>query len=915
MSTSKRPAPKRGQLVATAQKNQRPKDLISARVSRFYAKYAPEKLTQLEFLLPLFLMDEDAAFAQVISKYGPEPLAEGTKERISALYEYYDPEKLVELDHHLLLAAGKDEEFVESIVKTYGPEPKQPQFRARIERFYACHAPNRLQDLGRILPMIVGTEEETMQKLIRKYGPEPVLSTVSDTELLTNETLPVNADTGSAPQGASSELIVTEESPTSETRDRLIRFYTHYAPEKLEGVDRIFSQMVGFEEDTFAKLIAKYGPELLAQDKAPSWQSIVSPGKHLDEPPLVRKGTRERLIRFYTVHAPAKLEDVDRLLPMLAGFEDETFAKLVLKYGPEPPCDEMAITPGAEPAEAAELQISDATPATEPQFSEPEELELQEGTRDRLVRFYEAHCPAKLADIDRLLPMIAGNESATFEKLVAKYGAEPLIQDTVERTTDATLELQTQNAALVTLADGIAPQLREGTRDRLVRFYSLHAPAKLAEVDRLLPMIAGFEDETFSKLVSKYGPEPGTNLQSPTSKTSPALVAEDVFARDLDNGAALYDRRADSNESDNAHGVALSPEPVITGDAIVTTDPLAPFQSDTQPRDAVPALSTSRSGSTVSHDTMSLQPAALSAATSHLLVELDIDGDDVPSQDSQIDERIMERDKMNSTRAPSDVLSGVNSGQSLASKSQFDIDAIDGEWRSFIARLNQRQTKPVHHRIHSHTTRRSTSRTPTTTDSSEACCSTSRDELQLPQLNKLAALVFQRVGRAFLTRRFCIDRECLNMQAKFEHQRDSRCRRFRSAVTEVHTEAEKAVARMTRRMISEKNDHARRERREVVHWRQCRHLSASASWEASLKDVERQALIQQKAVEDLARHRRQQQAFQAELQQTQSSFGGRKHVEDILMRHDHYMKRAALDLTLDVVGVSRSPDKAMQRFL
>jgi hypothetical protein len=912
MSTPKRPAPKRGQLVATAQKNQRPKELITARVSRFYAKYAPEKLTQLEFLLPLFLMDEDAAFAQVTSKYGPEPLAAGTKERISALYEYYDPEKLAELDHLLLLAAGKDEEFIESMVKIYGPEPKQPQFRARIERFYACHAPNRLQDLKRFLPMIVGTEEETMQKLILKYGPEPALSTTANTEFLTNDTLPANADAGSALQRASSELIVTKESPTTVTRDRLIRFYTHYAPEKLEGVDRILSLMVGFEEETFAKLIAKYGPEPLAENKTPSWESIASSEKHQDEPQMVREGTRERLVRFYALHAPAKLEDVDRLLPMLAGFEDETFAKLVLKYGPEPPCDK-AITPGAEPAEAAELQISEATPATEPQFGEPQDPELQEGTRDRLVRFYEAHCPAKLADVDRLLPMIAGHESETFEKLVAKYGAEPLIQHTVERTTDPPREPQTQDAALVTLTDSIT-QLREGTRDRLVRFYSLHAPSKLDEVDRLLPMIAGFEDETFLKLVSKYGPEPGTSLQSPASRTSPALVAEDVFARDVDNGAALlYDHRADSNESDNAYGVALSPEPVITDEAIVT-DPLVPFQPDVQPRDAVSALPTPRSGSTVSHDTPSLQPAAQSAATSHLLVELDIDGDDVPFQDSQTDEKIMERDNMNSRRAPSDVLSAENSGQSLASNSQFDIDAIDVQWQSFMARLNQRQTKPVHHRIDPHATRRSTSRT-TTTDSREACCSTSSDELQLPRLYKLTGLVIQRVGRAFLVRRFCIDRECLKMQAKFERQRDSRCRRFRSAVTEVHTEAEKAVARMARRIISERNDHARQERREVVHWRQSRHLSTSASWEASLKDVERQALIQQKAVEDLARRRRQQQALQAELQQTQSSFGGRKHVEDILMRHDHHMKRAALDLTLEVVGVSRSPDKPMQRFL
>jgi len=73
---------------------------------------------------------------------------------------------------------------------------------------------------------------------------------------------------------------------------------------------------------------------------------------------------------------------------------------------------------------------SDRQPeATEPAASSPtppSALLVKAGTRERLIRLYAKYAPEKVADVDRLLQKIVGNEEAAFAQLVHKYGAEPL---------------------------------------------------------------------------------------------------------------------------------------------------------------------------------------------------------------------------------------------------------------------------------------------------------------------------------------------------------------------------------------------------------------------------------------------------------------------------------------------------------
>jgi hypothetical protein len=71
-------------------------------------------------------------------------------------------------------------------------------------------------------------------------------------------------------------------------------------------------------------------------------------------------------------------------------------------------------------------------------------------------------------------------------------------------------------------ADARRAEVAPGTRERLVRFYSRYAPEKVAEVDRLLELFAGKEEETFARLVAKYGAEPPADEAVPSTPPTPA---------------------------------------------------------------------------------------------------------------------------------------------------------------------------------------------------------------------------------------------------------------------------------------------------------------------------------------------------------------------------------------------------------
>ncbi|KAF0699301.1 Aste57867_10143 [Aphanomyces stellatus] len=101
-----------------------------ARLERFYSKYNPDKKGEIESVMEKYKGREDALFAALVRKYGPEPEAneeitfvDAMTLRLRAFYEKYNPEKVGEAEKTLAKYAGKEKQLFEALVKKYGPEP------------------------------------------------------------------------------------------------------------------------------------------------------------------------------------------------------------------------------------------------------------------------------------------------------------------------------------------------------------------------------------------------------------------------------------------------------------------------------------------------------------------------------------------------------------------------------------------------------------------------------------------------------------------------------------------------------------------------------------------------------------------------------------------------------------------------
>jgi hypothetical protein len=88
-------------------------------------------------------------------------------------------------------------------------------------------------------------------------------------------------------------------------------------------LDRLLPLFVGKEEEVFASLVQKYGPE-------------PSTDPPLVSAPLAAAVPEASSALLYRVHAPDKVKDLDRQ-------EEEVFASLVQKYGPEPSTEVLAL--------------------------------------------------------------------------------------------------------------------------------------------------------------------------------------------------------------------------------------------------------------------------------------------------------------------------------------------------------------------------------------------------------------------------------------------------------------------------------------------------------------------------------------------------------------------------------------------
>ena len=248
---------------------------------------------------------------------------------------------------------------------------------------------------------------------------------------------------------------------------RLCRIYRHYAPDKLGNVDRVLEVYRGLEVEMFSALTGKYGPE---------------PPIPLDLPNSDTPASF-RLVRFFRRHMPERVHTVDDVIARFAGREQVLLTSLVAKYGPEP-----ADTDTFPDSEPAPLQ-QQVTPSDD--------------VRARLVRFYQRYAPERISGADEVLARFAGRERELMTALVAKYGPEPPFA-TFARTTTMSDGGEAETKQRTEESPSVSPLCRE----RMVRFYQRYAPDKIPLIDQTLARYAGREQELWSALVAKYGPEP-----------------------------------------------------------------------------------------------------------------------------------------------------------------------------------------------------------------------------------------------------------------------------------------------------------------------------------------------------------------------------------------------------------------------
>ena len=175
------------------------------------------------------------------------PVNHEHRERLFRIYFYYEPTKLENLDfieNLLMKYRGKENALFQALEQKYGPAPPPlptTNHRENLIQYYQFYGiEEKIPYVDILLEKYSGIEDEMWFLLVSKYGWVPSHIAGGNT---------------------SSSNVMMKKKPL---RERLFNFYRKYDPSKatLEQVDKIVLKY-GSEnqEDLFAALEAKYGPE------------------------------------------------------------------------------------------------------------------------------------------------------------------------------------------------------------------------------------------------------------------------------------------------------------------------------------------------------------------------------------------------------------------------------------------------------------------------------------------------------------------------------------------------------------------------------------------------------------------------------------------------------------------------------
>jgi hypothetical protein len=284
------------------------------------------------------------------------------------------------------IAEANQQRQPSSTIQASAVEAPMGSYRERVTRMFEFYHPDELTRIDEILANYQGNEDNLIAILIATYGDEPMPPSQQQQQApstRSQQAAPQQPQQVRPPLGSS----VSSEHPELGTyRDRLVRFYEFYNPEKIADVDRVLEKFEGREEQMLRQLRAKYGDEPMpSQPSSPQNQqqqqrqaaaqpqaSTAAP-RHVDPtaaPSVQSSGGastdtyRARLMRFYEFYNPEKISDVDTVLEKFKGREEIMIRQLRAKYGDEPmPPQEVLTATSASPSSSGAV----AAPQPQPQ--------------------------------------------------------------------------------------------------------------------------------------------------------------------------------------------------------------------------------------------------------------------------------------------------------------------------------------------------------------------------------------------------------------------------------------------------------------------------------------------------------------------------------------------------------------------
>ena len=334
------------------------------RLVRFYEKYNPTKLEQVDRIVEAYQGQSDLLYKNLLDKYNEA--AEKESSAISAT-------KVDKI------------ELTDGVQAEGTPLAKKGGCRERLVAIYEVHNPSKVKDVNKLLNKFKGREEELFSKVTEKY----------------------KLDLKAEQEDATPALKSSERNDPTKT----IRLTDAELTTKVEEVDMILEAYEGQSDAVYQGLLdqndltdqqeAKTGSDgTVPREKTPDNLDTVSGSPQQQSPEGCTESYKESLIAFYTKHNPTKLSQVDQILEAYRGNEED-LKKLV-----------------ALNCLLKESKVEEAP--FETRMTPEERRGLM---HRRLTAFYEKHNPSMVDNVDKLLESYKGREHLLFRKLRKNYNA------------------------------------------------------------------------------------------------------------------------------------------------------------------------------------------------------------------------------------------------------------------------------------------------------------------------------------------------------------------------------------------------------------------------------------------------------------------------------------------------------------